>query len=168
MQPNPYELEFGSEQCHALLKILNQTTVQPDAAFGVDIMSGGYKFSDEFPRTGINADSELLHPLVTLLRILLAFRVSLVRGQPRMELAHWWDLAIAEAPRWAGFTKDRWSATAAPYAAECTVRCSQFCADLNKLERAFQKQLSQSEAASQELADSDPERTSRLHRGGPG
>ena len=137
MTDDPYDIEFGSDQCNAILDLLNKTTVQSDASFKVDMMAGAYKFSDEFP--DLSADDQLLFPLVTLLRMLWAFRISLVRNNPRIEYAHWWDLAKTNAPNWAGFASERCTATALPFAKECSLRCGTFDADTDELERRIKK-----------------------------
>ena len=138
MTDDPYDVEFGSDQCNALLELLNKTTVRPDASFKVDMMSGAYKFSDEFP--DLSADDSLLFPLVNLLRMLWAFRISLVRKNPRIEYEHWWELVRTNAPNWAGFASDRCTAAALPYAKECSLRCRTFDTDIDELERSIKKQ----------------------------
>lgn len=135
MATDPFDLKFGSEEMNVLLEILDKTAIQPNASNKVDIMSGAYKFSDEIPK--MDEDSNLLFPLVTLLRNLWAFRISLVRENPRMELAHWWDMTKKNAPNWAGFAEERCSVAAMPYVHECEIRCQNF----DKEAKAFEQYL---------------------------
>ncbi len=137
MTDDPYYIEFGSDQCNAILDLLNKTTVQSDASFKVDMMAGAYKFSDEFP--DLSADDQLLFPLVSLLRMLWTYRISLVRNNPRISYARWWDLAKTNAPNWAGFALERYTVTALPYAEECSLRCRTFDAETDELERRIKK-----------------------------
>jgi hypothetical protein len=135
MPEDPFDLEFGSDQHHALLEFFNKATIQPNASIQFDILSGAYRFTDESPVIGDDSDLGLRR--VTLLRILCAYRISVIRGSPRMELAHWWELAKAKAPNWAGFAEGRCSADAIPFMTAYDLHLRTFCKDTLKLERQF-------------------------------
>jgi hypothetical protein len=107
-------------------------------------MSGGFAFSDEGPRE--LKDSEHTLPLITLLRRLWGYRVSLVAGESRADLLPWWEQTKALAPHWAGFSPERCSAEMRAMAQECDDRCEQFSRDLDSLDAEWRR--SQAEAKS--------------------
>jgi hypothetical protein len=132
-----FELTLSSECFRVLCTKLNTTVFKRDAPWSVDILSGGFKFSDEFP-DNVNEPAVLL-PLITLLRRLWAYRVSLVEGKPRSELGPTWELTKALAPKWAGFTPDRCSPGMKPIVDEVKAKDSQFAQDIERLEEELKK-----------------------------
>jgi hypothetical protein len=67
-------------------------------------MSGGFIWSDEnffeaFRESSIDA--------VGPFRCVIAYRASLVRGEPRSELQEPWDQLLAACPNWPGFRPER-------------------------------------------------------------
>ena len=136
---NPYELVYESEQCAFLLSRLNETTAKTDATFQVDIMSGAYRFSDEVPELEHAVEEQNILPLITLLRKLWAYRISLVRGNPRKDLECWWGMAKQRAPKWAGFANLRCSEDAVDYAERCSQHFIRFERDAIALEERLKK-----------------------------
>jgi hypothetical protein len=86
-----YDLELGSDRFLFLCTKLNATVRRDDAAWSADILSGGFKFSDEIP-DDFDESLDLSLPLIAMLRRLWAYRVSLVEGKPRPDLASTWEL----------------------------------------------------------------------------
>ncbi|PQO33448.1 hypothetical protein C5Y96_11435 [Blastopirellula marina] len=88
------------------LVILRQTSWDPDAKFDYEGMSGGLVWSDEFPREVIRAcrceDSWAF-------RYILAYRASLIRGEPREQFGVVWDQLARECPNWPGLRPERQS-----------------------------------------------------------
>ena len=132
MSNDQFELHFNSELCIHLLNHLNSATLKNDAEWSVDIISGGFKFSDEIPQSASSLSDDLRLPLVTLLRILWGYRISLVSGHPRTDLEKWWCLAKEHAPLWAGFCQKRCSSDAKLYLDECRMRLLKFSEDIDK------------------------------------
>jgi hypothetical protein len=134
MEPDhAYELELGSERFLDLCTKLNATAQRDDAAWSVDILSGGFKFNDEIP-DGLDESPDLFLPLVALLRGLWAYRASLVEGKSRPDLAPAWEWTSRLAPLWAGFAPDRCSANMRPVVAQVKAQDVQFAQDLQGLE----------------------------------
>lgn len=92
---------------------LNESVQRVGAAWVVDLLSGGFKFNDEVPLTHSD-DPDLMIPLINVLRRLWAYRMSLVKGEPRTDLTPLWDLVRQRAPNWAGFAPERCSKSMAP------------------------------------------------------
>lgn len=128
-----FHLDLGSDRFLFLCTKLNATVQRDDAAWSVDILSGGFKFNDEIP-DGLGESPDLYLPLVTLLRGLWAYRRSLVEGRPRPDLAPTWEWARRLAPQWAGFAPDRCSARMQPVVGEVKAREAQFGRDIESLE----------------------------------
>jgi hypothetical protein len=135
---DPYVLEPGSDRFLSLCARLNTTIRADDAEWSVDIMSGGFKFNDEIP-DGLRESPDVFLPLITLLRCLWAYRVSLVEGQPRADLALWWDSALHLAPHWAGFTPHRCSAAMQPVVADVKSKGLEFARDVERLEARLRR-----------------------------
>ncbi len=139
-QEDPWHLALDSDRFKILCHFLNRTIPHSDASLHYDVMSGGYRYSDESPAQSLqDFDESLILPLTTLLRFLWAFRLSVVRGTPRAELAEWWDSAKSLAPNWSGFSPERCS--------ESRIQFTEFC-DVHRKEweeesEALDKQLSQ-------------------------
>ena len=68
-----------------------------------DIMSGAVVWTDEtrhlFRRTPTD--------VIDVLRFLWAYRTSLMFGEPREELAEFWEYGLTHFPRWVGFRPQR-------------------------------------------------------------
>ena len=113
-----------------LIEHLRGLTVDPSATRHFEMMSGGFLWSDEKPAG--YSDSAADYPL----RHLLAYRASLVRGQPREELRSVWDAVLAACPQWPGFLPERCS----PALAEELERAyKSSMRSLDRLDRAFSK-----------------------------
>jgi hypothetical protein len=128
-----YDLELGSERFLDLCTRLNATVRRDDAAWSADLLSGGFKFDDEIP-DGLDESPEAFLPLITLLRRLWAYRISLVEGQPRPELAPAWEWTRRLAPQWAGFAPDRCSAIMRSVVDQVKARDARFARDGERLE----------------------------------
>jgi hypothetical protein len=133
-----YHLELGSDRFLFLCTKLNATVRRDDAAWSVDILSGGFKFNDEIP-DGLSESPELFLPLTTLLRSLWAYRFSLVEGRSRPDLHPTWDATRQLAPQWAGFAPDRCSADMRSLVAEVKSRDEQFERDVARLEAGLRR-----------------------------
>lgn len=105
---DPFELPVDSPQCRFLCAALNDARPQAGAQGRPELFSGGFKFSDEIPRSLFDSDEHVLQ-LVTLMRCLWGYRASLVRGEPRSDLAPYWNVTKQLAPNWAGFAAERCS-----------------------------------------------------------
>lgn len=130
---NAYNLELGSDRFLFLCHRLDAAAFREDAAWSVDIPSGGFKFGDEVPDDS-RESFDMVLPLFTLLRRLWAYRVSLVEGRPWPDLAPTWELTRSLAPRWAGFTPARCSAAMQPLVDEVKSRDLVFARDIERLE----------------------------------
>jgi hypothetical protein len=69
-----------------------------------EIMSGGLIWSDETNR-------QTPVEVIWALRILVAYRTSLMLNHPREELKPMWDLGLSLFPKWVGFRPERRQAT---------------------------------------------------------
>jgi hypothetical protein len=139
MEPHEaYDLELGSDRFVFLCAKLNATVRRADAAWSVDILSGGFKFNDEIP-DGLNESPALFLPLITLLRSLWAYRSSLVEGKPRADLSATWEWTRRLAPRWAGFAPDRCSANMQSAVDDVKSKDVQYARDIERLEAALRK-----------------------------
>lgn len=137
---SPWHLELNSNEFITLCRFLNRTTPNTDASLHYDVMSGGYRYSDESPADSLHDfDEALILPLTTLLRFLWAFRLSVVRGNPRTEFVDWWDSAKSLAPNWSGFLPERCSENGIQFTEFCDARQKEWDEGVEALE----KQLSQ-------------------------
>jgi hypothetical protein len=116
--------------------LLNTTDLKGDAVWTVDIFSGGFKFSDEIPDVS-DESFEVTLSLIALLRRLWAYRVSLVEGEPRADLAPTWESASRLAPHWVGFTPDRCCSGMQPIVNELKSKDLQFAQDIEQLEHEW-------------------------------
>jgi hypothetical protein len=113
-----------------LIEHLRRLTVDPSATRHFEMMSGGFLWSDEKPAGYSDAAADYS------LRHLLAYRASLVRGQPREELRSVWDAVLAACPQWPGFLPERRS----PALADELERASKSSMrSLERLDRALSK-----------------------------
>jgi hypothetical protein len=88
----------------AALCILRQTCWNPQATSFYDGLSGGIIWSDEFSREAIDACMSIDN---WAFRYVLAYRASLIRGEPREELRAPWDQLVRECPDWPGLRPER-------------------------------------------------------------
>jgi hypothetical protein len=136
-----YELNSNSERFILLCTKLNAMVCKEGATWSADIFSGGFKFSDEVPHDMNNPESiEIALSLTTLMRRLWAYRMSLIEGKPRPDLAATWELTRALAPRWAGFTPDRCSPKMQPIVDGVRFKREQFDRDIERLEARIEEQ----------------------------
>ncbi|MDB5387945.1 MAG: hypothetical protein JWM11_3591 [Planctomycetaceae bacterium] len=138
-QENPWHLALNSGRFKILCQFLNRTTPNTDATLHYDVMSGGYRFSDESPPDSLrDFDQELILPLITLLRFLWAYRLSVVHGTPRNELAEWWHSTKVLAPNWSGFSPERVSENGIQFATFCDARQKEWEEGVEAFERQLQ------------------------------
>lgn len=91
------------------IAILRDSQVDPNASMGCEMLSGGVTWSDErWPdfvcsctRKGCTEFSELV-----------AYRTSLIQGEPRENLRFAWDEVRMRCPEWIGFRVERTSPSA--------------------------------------------------------
>jgi hypothetical protein len=141
MEPHDaYDLELGSDRFVFLCTKLNATVPRTDAAWSVDLLSGGFKFNDEIP-VGLNESPDLFLPLITLLRSLWAYRSSLVEGRPRADLSATWEWTRRLAPHWAGFAPDRCSANMQSAVDEVRSKDVQYVRDIERLEAGLRRDV---------------------------
>lgn len=89
-----------------VLAILRQTVWDPTAICIFDGISGGLLWSDEYPR---EAMEECFSENNWAFRYVLAYRASLIRGEPRDEFSAPWDQLMEECPNWPGLRPERQS-----------------------------------------------------------
>jgi len=138
LEDDKYHLEIGSPIFNKIVSLLNECSIDCNATWSVDIMSGGFKFSDEVSERIKSSSDEVRMPAVTLLRILWAHRISLVSRSPRVDLATWWDATKNLAPRWPGFDISRTTIAAIDYAKECNVKTKIFNEEIERIEDSLQ------------------------------
>ena len=134
--PDPFDIKLDSDEFREICAEMNR--LEPDSnLFAVyDGMSGAFKFADESPKSICQKpDHPLLLPLITVLRCLWAFRVSLVRGKPRPDLEVWWTAARETAPHWPGFLEDRCSTLMLPFCTVCEESSRRLSNDFDKLDK---------------------------------
>jgi hypothetical protein len=86
------------------IEILCQTKWTPSAERTFDGMAGGFVWDDEFTREAISACTEIDN---WAFRVVIAYRASLVAGEPREELRAPWDQLARDCPDWPGFRPER-------------------------------------------------------------
>lgn len=133
---DPFSLELDSDEFHLICNEMNQLKPDSSGVPSFDGMSGGFKFSDEVPLTISEGDSPLVLPLVTLLRCLWGYRVSLVCGKPRSDLVKWWTAANIAAPNWPGFLAERNSIVMQPFVDRCKKSSRRMTETLDELDQA--------------------------------
>lgn len=132
-QRDPFAITPSSEEFGCICKALNLLQIDTNARPTHDGMSGGFKYSDEVPQA-LRSDHNLSLHMVTVLRSLWGYRLSCVRGQPRSDLAPWWEAAKALAPRWPGFDDQRCSKSMLSVAEGCYDTARRLSRDLDSLE----------------------------------
>ena len=86
------------------LKYLRATIFVPNATRGFEMMSGGFWWSDEFPKAALDACFDQLN---WAWRRVIAYRTSLIVGQPRDEFKAVWEQLERECPNWPGHRTER-------------------------------------------------------------
>src|SRR4051794_40111078 len=88
----------------AAIEALRKTRWDPQSTLHYEAMSGGLFWSDEFSREATYAciDAENY-----AYRYLIAYRASLINGEPREEIRAVWDQMLQECPDWPGFRPER-------------------------------------------------------------
>ncbi len=104
----------------------------------MNILSAGFNFDDEIP-DGLTESPDPFRPLTELLRSLWVYRLSLVNGKPRPDLAHTSEWTRRLAPQWAGFAPDRCSAIIQSVVGEVRVRDVEFARDIEPLEARLRR-----------------------------
>lgn len=144
-----YELDLHSDKFRVLCNKLNMTLCKEGATWTADIFSGGFKFSDEFPE-GLNEPEmiDLALSVTTLLRRLWTYRMSLIEGKPRSDLAVTWESTMTLAPRWAGFTPERCSPRMQSIVDGVRSKKTQFAEDVDRLEARIEEEGNRKRASS--------------------
>ncbi|WDI42267.1 hypothetical protein [Bremerella sp. P1] len=88
------------------LAILRQTIWDPNAICIYDGVSGGLVWSDEYPHEAMKVCLPDNH---WAFRYVLAYRASLILGEPREEFSAPWDQLMKECPNWPGLRPERQS-----------------------------------------------------------
>jgi hypothetical protein len=76
----------------------------PNAVRHYDVMSDGFHWSDEMPTGAIDA---CFRGGSWAFRYVLAYRASLIRGEPDQDFQPPWDQLLRECPDWPGFRPER-------------------------------------------------------------
>lgn len=95
----------------AALELLRQARWDPAAQCTYEIMSGGFKWSDEWPE---NVGFICVEHGSWAFRYVLGYRASLIQGVPRQELRSAWEQLKLSCPEWPGFRPDRSSPALKP------------------------------------------------------
>jgi hypothetical protein len=114
---------------------LNRLPAASDATWAFDGMSGGFKYTDEVPLSFVRSDASRKDQVITVLRVLWGYRVTLVRGEPREDLQAYWHAVKSLAPAWPGFLSERCSAASTEIASECLKRANDLSKGLDELDR---------------------------------
>ncbi len=86
------------------IAILREASWDRNARRDLELMSGGFMWSDEKLDEALQkCDDEDVGPF----RCVLAYRASLIRGEPRDELREPWDQLLSQCPDWPGFRPER-------------------------------------------------------------
>jgi hypothetical protein len=91
-----------------LCSCLDSLEYDESALCSADLLSGGYKFSDEIPMV-FEMDQSHAQDVISLLRYLWAYRASIVINNPLSSLADCWNRTKQYAPNWPGFYDERCS-----------------------------------------------------------
>lgn len=129
-------IDPASKLFASLCEQLNCMVGQSDAECAVDLLAGGFKFSDEIP-SDYEKLGERLPAFVDLMRCLWAYRASIVVGKPRRELAGYWEAARKLAPRWAGFAAERSSEDMKLHVDEVARRTKEFIDEIARIDRSL-------------------------------
>ncbi|PQO33449.1 hypothetical protein C5Y96_11440 [Blastopirellula marina] len=102
-----------------VLAILRQTTWDPKAICIFDGVSGGLLWSDEYPP---EAMAVCFSSNNWAFRYVLAYRASLIQGEPREEFSAPWDQLVEQCPNWPGLRPERQSPTLRDHLIEAHAR----------------------------------------------
>jgi hypothetical protein len=89
----------------AALEILNRQQYDPTAKGSYELLSGGLRWPDEFPKHGEPGWGEVFAPWA--FRFLLAARAAITLGDEQTGFRSTWDQVVREAPNWPGLRPDR-------------------------------------------------------------
>jgi hypothetical protein len=101
-----HEMLFPDEA----LAILREAQWDPFASRSYEIMSGGFRWSDE---CWGDVTPICMEQGSWAFRYVLGYRAWLIRGVPREELRLPWDQLLRACPEWPGFRPERCSPTLA-------------------------------------------------------
>jgi hypothetical protein len=118
----------------AALAILRQARWDASATHSYEIMSGGFRWSDE--RLGEVVFICMDHGSWAF-RYVLGYRASLIRQAPREELRAPWDQLLRECPEWPGFRPERMHPA---LAGELERESRKACVGFRRLERRLRQQ----------------------------
>lgn len=127
-------IDVTSQSFIEICEALHRLPVDSDATWAFDGMSGGFKYSDEVPLSFVKSNDPLQDQVVTVLRLLWGYRVTLVRGEPRVDLQDHWHAVESLAPSWPGFLRERCSAASTEIASECLKRAQALSKGLDELD----------------------------------
>lgn len=134
-----YENDPNSEHFVSLCLKLNSTQCKANASWFAEVFSGGFMFNDEIPDDIHTPElREFSLSMNALLRRLWAYRMSLVEGKPRCNLAATWELTRALAPQWAGFAPDRCSPKMQSVVDDVRSELEQYDQDIERVERRIE------------------------------
>jgi hypothetical protein len=86
------------------IEILRETKWSPLTKRTFDGMAGGFVWDDEFPQEALDACTRQDN---WSFRAVIAYRASLIAGEPREELRAPWDQLACACPEWPGFRPER-------------------------------------------------------------
>ncbi len=89
----------------AALAVLNGMAFDADAAYSYEHMSGGFVWSDEFPKLFTPDWTTVSHDY--LYRYLIQFRRKITLGIANADDLPLWQQVIANAPNWPGLALER-------------------------------------------------------------
>jgi hypothetical protein len=87
---------------------LSQQRYDPNAKRGYELLSGGFTWSDEIPRS--QEVSDLLYKrLCWFMQPIYAYRASLIRGEPDERFRQCWQDIERDCPAWPALRSERYS-----------------------------------------------------------
>jgi hypothetical protein len=86
-----------------LARALRHTSFDPNATRSAELFSGGFMYSDEMPARWCFDPDDGKYAF----RLLIAFRASLIRGEPVEDLRPIWQEIHPLCPHWPGFRLER-------------------------------------------------------------
>ena len=89
----------------AALAVLDAMSVDPNATYSYEHLSGGFWWSDEFPRILSPEWGVVSHDY--LYRYLLNFRRQITLGESEIESHPLWEQVVNHAPTWPGLLPER-------------------------------------------------------------
>lgn len=123
------------------IALMQQAHWDSAATRSYEMMSGGFKWSDEWP-AGVSflcmeEDSYAF-------RFVLGYRASLIQGRPRDDLRAPWDQLSRECPEWPGFRPERCSPT---LKSELETASNQSMLELDKLDEEINGRMAEGKHA---------------------